>query len=290
MRHRASRPLIDLWRRLPGATARLVGGVARPGPVRGLVAVMVVLSLGTGAYAVVASVMGGPSNQHVESAAPGQWLDPTASRDSEPPVSRAGERPSLNEELPTSDSRTPNGSSSDPGTAATEPSEAPSPADVTATLRSTLGPVIGSTLGPVTDPVTGSPSTPAKPSTSPVKPSPTPSTSASQPSGTPSATASQPGATASATAADRTPPDTNLSEEYPAGDAARFSFSADEAASFTCSLDGAAYTPCDSPTSLRDLHPGWHTFAVRATDAAGNVDPSPAEVRWRATGGNSTNQ
>jgi hypothetical protein len=32
---------------------------------------------------------------------------------------------------------------------------------------------------------------------------------------------------------------------------------------------------------------GWHTFAVRATDAAGNVDPNPAEVRWHATEGGS---
>ena len=59
-------------------------------------------------------------------------------------------------------------------------------------------------------------------------------------------------------------------------------FGANESATFACSLDEAAYTPCDSPTRYADLHPGWHTFAVRATDAAGNVDPTPAEVRWLA--------
>jgi len=36
-----------------------------------------------------------------------------------------------------------------------------------------------------------------------------------------------------------------------------------------------------------DLSPGWHTFAVRATDSSGNVDPSPAETRWHAKDGRS---
>ena len=98
----------------------------------------------------------------------------------------------------------------------------------------------------------------------------------------------QPSATASTTPEDQTPPDTSLFEEYPASDAALFSFTANEPASFTCSLDGAAYAPCDSPASYSALDPGWHTFAVRATDAAGNVDPSPASVRWRTGPAHST--
>lgn len=64
---------------------------------------------------------------------------------------------------------------------------------------------------------------------------------------------------------------------------ALFWLSADEAASFACSLDGAAYSPCDSPMRYSDLDPGWHTFAVRAVDAAGNADPSPARTRWLVT-------
>jgi hypothetical protein len=107
---------------------------------------------------------------------------------------------------------------------------------------------------------------------------------------TPSTSPSQPDATASTTTEDTTPLETSLSEEFPARDAALFSFSANESASFTCSLDGAAYTSCDSPTRYSDLDPGWHTFAVRATDAAGNVDPSPAETRWHARAGRSTDQ
>jgi hypothetical protein len=97
-------------------------------------------------------------------------------------------------------------------------------------------------------------------------------------------------ATPSGAPEDTTPPKTSLSEEFPARDAATFSFSANERATFACSLDGAAYVPCDSPTSYSDLDPGWHTFAVRATDAAGNVDPSPAETRWHARDGRSADQ
>ena len=94
-------------------------------------------------------------------------------------------------------------------------------------------------------------------------------------------------ATESAAPEDDTPPNTSLSAQYPAGDAATFSFGADESATFTCSLDGAAYTSCAPAMRYTDLSPGWHTFAVRATDSSGNVDPSPAETRWHAKDGRS---
>jgi hypothetical protein len=98
------------------------------------------------------------------------------------------------------------------------------------------------------------------------------------------------GSQRTAIAKDTTPPSSSLSREFPAGDAAWFSFSANESASFTCSLDGAAYTSCNSPTRYSDLEPGWHTFSVRATDTAGNVEPSPAKVRWHARDGHATEQ
>jgi hypothetical protein len=60
----------------------------------------------------------------------------------------------------------------------------------------------------------------------------------------------------------------------------RFSFSADEAgSSFQCRLDRKPFRPCVSPKRYRvraTAHFRKHTFKVRATDAAGNVDASPA--------------
>lgn len=50
---------------------------------------------------------------------------------------------------------------------------------------------------------------------------------------------------------------------------------------FRCSLDGGRYRACRSPRSYRGLEPGRHSFKVRAIDAAGNADPSPASHAWR---------
>jgi hypothetical protein len=60
-----------------------------------------------------------------------------------------------------------------------------------------------------------------------------------------------------------------------------FDFTADEPGSrFECSIDGSAYVAC-SPPRRRAFGPGRHVFKVRAIDPAGNVDPTPAAVRWR---------
>jgi MYXO-CTERM domain-containing protein len=62
---------------------------------------------------------------------------------------------------------------------------------------------------------------------------------------------------------------------------ATFTFTSNVAgASFECSLDNAAFTPCSSPATVNDLLDGSHTFRVRARDAAGNVDSSPASHTW----------
>jgi peptidoglycan/xylan/chitin deacetylase (PgdA/CDA1 family) len=56
-----------------------------------------------------------------------------------------------------------------------------------------------------------------------------------------------------------------------------FGFSADEPGSaFECSLDAGAWIPCASPHRTSQLGDGSHTFMVRAVDAAGNADPTPA--------------
>ena len=48
-------------------------------------------------------------------------------------------------------------------------------------------------------------------------------------------------------------------------------------ATFTCAVDGAKAKPCGSPFKVK-LKAGKHHVAVTATDAAGNSDPTPAQV------------
>lgn len=83
---------------------------------------------------------------------------------------------------------------------------------------------------------------------------------------------------------DLTPPGTTIfagpSGAMPAASASVTFTSSEADVAFTCSLDGAAFTPCTSPANLMALAQGSHTFAVLATDAAGNSDGSPATASW----------
>lgn len=83
---------------------------------------------------------------------------------------------------------------------------------------------------------------------------------------------------------DTDPPQTEIHEtDLPDGSVV-FRFSSDEKATFTCSLDAGGWEPCAAGTSYTDPEPGWHTLDVRATDLAGNTDPTPAEATWKTTG------
>ncbi len=56
-----------------------------------------------------------------------------------------------------------------------------------------------------------------------------------------------------------------------------FGFASGEAGStFECRIDARAFAPCASPFTARPRARGPHRFEVRAIDAAGNVDPTPA--------------
>ena len=81
--------------------------------------------------------------------------------------------------------------------------------------------------------------------------------------------------------ADLTPPQTTITagptglinEATPS-----FSFSSSEpGSSFECRLDSGSFGACSSPYTAPTLTDGPHSFEVRATDEAGNTDPSPAE-------------
>lgn len=62
------------------------------------------------------------------------------------------------------------------------------------------------------------------------------------------------------------------------GRTVQFRFNADEPdVTFQCKLDGKRFRACKSPLRYEDLKPGKHVFRVRAIDAAGNRDSSPAK-------------
>jgi large repetitive protein len=87
-----------------------------------------------------------------------------------------------------------------------------------------------------------------------------------------------------AQAPDTTPPDTSI-DKGPQGTvedtSATFAFSADEAGTtFECSKEQRPYETCTSPRKYYGYADGEHSFAVRAIDAAGNIDPTPATRTW----------
>ncbi|MGI9019915.1 MAG: FG-GAP-like repeat-containing protein [Solirubrobacterales bacterium] len=85
---------------------------------------------------------------------------------------------------------------------------------------------------------------------------------------------------------DTTPPDTQIDSGPKPRSTKRtptFTFSSPghPEASFECKLDAGPFAACTSPRKLSRLAFGSHTFQVRAIDAAGNVDPSPASATFK---------
>ncbi len=62
----------------------------------------------------------------------------------------------------------------------------------------------------------------------------------------------------------------------------KFKFASDDpGAEFECKLDNEPFEVCGSPKTVRRLDEGKHKFKVRAIDAAGNVDTSPAKDKFK---------
>jgi hypothetical protein len=85
---------------------------------------------------------------------------------------------------------------------------------------------------------------------------------------------------------DTTPPETTITSG-PEGTStvaeATFEFTSDDGATFECRLDGGEWAVCESPAFVTGLADGGHTFAVRATDAAGHTDATEAVRVWTVT-------
>ena len=91
---------------------------------------------------------------------------------------------------------------------------------------------------------------------------------------------------------DTDPPDTEITKSPPNKTdkpKAKYKFASDETGStFECKLKGKGlrkavkrFVDCDSPRKYKHLDEGKHKFKVRAIDAAGNLDPSPAKDKFK---------
>ena len=91
-------------------------------------------------------------------------------------------------------------------------------------------------------------------------------------------------ATRSFRVVDRTPPNTTITSGPSgtvSGSSQRFTFSSEAGATFQCKLDAGAWAACASPKTFSGLSVAAHTVQVRARDAAGNFDASPATRSFR---------
>jgi hypothetical protein len=86
---------------------------------------------------------------------------------------------------------------------------------------------------------------------------------------------------------DTDPPETTITKkpkDKGTKNKVKYLFVSDEpGSSFECKIDKKPYAPCTSPKKLK-LKDGKHKFSVRAIDAAGNVDLTPAKDKFKIVG------
>ena len=83
-------------------------------------------------------------------------------------------------------------------------------------------------------------------------------------------------------ATDITPPETVIGAKKIKGNTATFRFTSNVPGStFQCKLDKRKFKPCSSPKRYKKLSDGKHKFKVRAVDASGNVDATPARKKFK---------
>ncbi|MCX5867427.1 MAG: hypothetical protein NT009_08115 [Proteobacteria bacterium] len=85
---------------------------------------------------------------------------------------------------------------------------------------------------------------------------------------------------------DRVPPETSITQSpsSPSNSTVAFGFDCDEGnCSYECNIDSGNFSACTLPAVYR-FENGVHAFSVRATDQAGNVDPTPADYSWLVIG------
>ena len=84
---------------------------------------------------------------------------------------------------------------------------------------------------------------------------------------------------------DATAPETKITKKPKKGRKPKFSFKGNEGeVTFECRLDKGEFVPCGSPLKLKHVKPGKHVLRVRAVDAAGNVDATPARQKFARRG------
>jgi hypothetical protein len=86
-------------------------------------------------------------------------------------------------------------------------------------------------------------------------------------------------------------PDTTITGSTKNGGSAAFAFSSpgNPLATFQCSIDNGAFTACTSPKSYSGLAVGSRNFRVRAINAVGTVDATPAQDTWTVTAATAPN-